>query len=59
MVDDASTAAKGREREMQKGKKTTGDYGLHHRILPQELEYMQRGPEEIYSREVHEANGDF
>ena len=61
MTDDASTAPVGgdRERKGENGRTTARDYELQNYQLPQELEYVQQGPEEIYSQEVHEANGIF
>ena len=61
MTDDASTAPVGedRERKGENGRTTARDYELQNYQLPQELEFMQQGPEEIYSQEIHEANGIF
>ena len=61
MTDDAYTAPVGgeREREGENGRTTARDYELQNHQLPQELEYVQHEPPEIYSQEVHEANGIF
>ena len=57
MTNDAYTAA--HERERERGNTTARDYVLRNHTLPQELESRQRGPNEIDSQEVHEANGGF
>lgn len=73
MTDDAYTTAegteRGRDREMdrerdreryrERGSRdtTASDYEMPGYPLPQELEYVEHGPEEICSQEVHEIHG--
>ena len=56
-TDNVYTAAQERAREREGT--TAGGYSSRNHILLQELESRQRGPNEIDSREVHEANGGF
>lgn len=73
MTDDAYTTAEGtervrdremdrerdRERYRERGSRdtTASDYEMPGYPLPQELEYVGHGPEEICSQEVHEIHG--
>lgn len=59
MTNDAYAAAEESVRERETENTTARDYRLRDHRLPQELEYVQQGPEEIFSQEVHEANGSF
>ena len=57
MTNDACAAAQERERDIWREIAKTKDHDLKNQRLPQELEYVPRGPPEIDSQEVHEATG--
>lgn len=57
MTSDTRAAAQEREKVIWREIATTEDHALRNQRLPQELEYVPRGPTEIDSQQVHEANG--
>ena len=57
MCDDAHAAAQEKEKEMEREIMMAKSYRLRNQDFPQEMEHVPRGPKEIDSQELYEANG--